>query len=352
MRKDLALWMLVAFLLGACGGGDEDENGAECGNGVVEQGETCDEEHEACEKCQVKPGWERLGPGEYRRVEICDNGEDDDDNGLVDCKDPHCDVHPHCRDECVRQADCSVADWTIGVCMDGLCRNAASFDGEGRMLVGEVGLMSRFDVRRTQTKNIKSFSIDYFHPAIPGSGEPLSCEILAERARGARLDRAEFNVIRTAHRTFPSQQQADTFLVRDSGVPATSETQWVTLVRFYEGNLDAQSSIPSGRMLAFACTPALHVQPGTTWDPSRQVEVKVSPTCESNDDCAEGWECITSTGLCAYRQCEPKCEMGYTCRQLSDGTPQCLRRCDPTQPCPANERCDYTPGWEPACYPF
>lgn len=349
--KNLALWVFLAFLLGACGSEGNGDDKAECGNGVEEKGEECDDGHEACEKCRVKEGWEKIAPGEYVRVEICDNGIDDDDNELVDCEDPYCETHSACVTDCSSQAQCGDDPRAVQVCMDGICRMAVTFDGEGKVLVGEVGIMNQFDIRRTKLSSIKSYTVEYFHPAIPGSSSPLTCETLATQAREATLVPSKYNVIRTIHNAF-TQSSGDTFLIRDSGVPATSDVGWVTLTRFFEGNREAQSGVPTGRMLAFSCVPELQVFPGSTWDPSRQEVVDVSPTCSSDSDCADGWECITSTGLCAYRQCEPSCPQGTTCRQLASGDAQCLVKCHPTLPCESGYRCDSTPGWEPACFPF
>ncbi len=59
-----------------------------CGNGQVDAGEQCDDANrsdgDGCSKfCLAE--------------ESCDNGLDDNDDGLVDCEDLNCDGHPACR---------------------------------------------------------------------------------------------------------------------------------------------------------------------------------------------------------------------------------------------------------------
>lgn len=347
--KMLALWMLLAFLLGACGGGDDPEDEAECGNGVVEAGEECDEESEACDACKRVPGWE-CPPGEdCFRVEICDNGVDDDENELVDCADPSCETDEACMTGCQSQAACMTEGTAVEVCVEGICRTAATFEG-GEALEGQVGIVNQFDPARTRVNTIKSYSMEYFHPAIPGSSEPLTCERLAEEARAGTLDPSKFNLLRFAPRMFPSDAR-DTYLLRDSGVLVTSDEKWVVLTRFYEGHLNQDADRVTGRMIAFSCVEDLSVLPGS-WDPARQVEIEVQPSCTSDAHCAEGWECMPAVGLCAYRQCDPPCDARVdTCREL-EGKPTCLAKCQENNPCDPGFRCDQTPGWEPACFPL
>lgn len=348
--RDLALWVFVAFLLGACGGENGEDDKAVCGNGIVEKGEECDDDSEACQDCKIAPGWE-CPPGEdCFPVEICDNGEDDTGNGLTDCEDPYCETHPNCVSDCNSQGQCVQNDTAVEVCMEGICRMASAFNDKGEVLVGEVRLMNQFDRRRTNPAQIKSFTLQYFHPAIPGSAEPLTCEKLAELARANTLDGTSLNVIRTAHRDF-SSQDGDTYLIPDTGVPATSDVPWLALTRFYEGNRETLAPRPpTGRMLAFSCAPALHVFSGA-WDPSWTVTVDAEPTCTADSHCADGWTCVTSSGICVYRACDPPCDhQGETCRQLSSGEPACLQKCHETLPCGSNMKCDKTPGWEPACF--
>lgn len=345
--KKLAPWMLLGFLLAACGGeGDEDK--AVCGNGIVEAGEECDRQDESCQQCKIAPGWECPEDGDCYRVEICDNGEDDTGNGLTDCEDPSCDTHPACVTECRSQAECSTQIPAVEICAEGLCRAVATYDENGKPLVGEVGLFNQFKTNRTNVSTIRSYSIEYFHPVIPGSSERLTCERLAEMARFSTLDVGALNRIRFAPRSFSGTE--DSHLLRDSGVLVTSDVKWVVLTRFFEGPLSNDSNRVTGRMLAFSCIDGLDVLPGS-WDDSRLVAVDVQPTCETNDHCAEGWTCMAAVGICAYRQCEPACDArGYTCREL-DGEPVCLLKCSENKPCPPGHRCDISEGWEPACYP-
>ncbi len=69
------------------------------------------------------PGWEQISRhvepiGGYFKIlpdrvrstfdptkEVCDNGEDDTGNGLVDCKDPDCEYDKACRENCTDQKD-------------------------------------------------------------------------------------------------------------------------------------------------------------------------------------------------------------------------------------------------------
>lgn len=344
--RKILLPFFLGLLFAACGNEDPAEK-AVCGNGVVEPGEECDDDSEACDNCRRAPGWHCPEGEECVRVEICDNGVDDDDNGFLDCEDPWCDTHEACVTGCTSQSDCRAADRTVEVCMEGICRVATSYDDEGNVLLGEVGIVNEFDPRRTNTLSIKSYSIHYFHPAIPGNtSEKLSCDTLAELARSASLDPRAFNVIRNSNWDFPNTGN-QSYLVRDSGVPATGETGWVVLIRFFTGPRASETRVPTGTMLAFSCLEDFDNPPGG-WDESRQVEVQVEPACRNDGDCAEGWECQVAAGLCTFK-CDPVCEPGFTCRQLENGEPACLRKCD-SLPCEPGYICDETPGWVPACF--
>lgn len=341
-------WFLLALLLVACGGNGGGGGAGEpvCGNGIVEEGEECDEESEACdENCKRVPGWHCPEGEECIRVEICDNGEDDDENGLVDCDDPWCEDDPVCIRECSRQADCRIEGRYVEVCDGGICRDATIKDDEGNVLLGEVGIYNTFDRRRTNPADIRSYSLTYFHPALPGSSERLTCETLAELSRSASLNPAAFNVIRS--NSFEFQADQTTVLIRDNHVQATDETGWIVLIRFYTGKRNSQTHEPTGTMLAFSCIEDVKVAPGP-WDPARQVSVQVKAGCERQADCPEGWECMQQVGTCYYK-CDPPCGAGYVCRQLPNGEPACLRRCDAV-PCEPGQICDMTPGWVPACY--
>jgi len=346
-------WFLFALLLAACGGSGGGGGGGGsgepvCGNGIVEEGEECDEESEACdENCQRVPGWHCPEGQNCVRVEICDNGEDDDDNNLVDCDDPWCENEPACIRECSRQADCALEGRDREVCADGTCHNAVLKDEEGKVLLGEVGIFNEFDLRRTNPASIKSYSIYYFHPALPGSSERLSCGVLAELSRAASLDPAAFNVMRAQTYDFHGQPNQTSFLLRDKDIQATGETGWVVLVRFYSGKRDEKTHEPTGTMMAFSCLEDVRVVPGA-WNPERQISVRARASCESHDECPDGWECMLQVGTCYYK-CDPACRAGYVCRQDRNGEPVCLRRCDAV-PCEPNQICDQTPGWVPACY--
>lgn len=345
--KILALWMLLGlglFVVAACSGDD-----AVCGNGIVEAGEECDDDTEACDKCMIKQGWE-CEDGDCYRVELCDNGIDDDENGLVDCDDPGCDTDPACITGCKSQSECSWTGGATEICTEGICRTVATFDDDGKVITGEVGVFNQFDTTRTRVNTIKSYLMEYFHPAIPGSSEKLDCEFLAEAARSGTLDTLELNRIRVAPRIFPSDSR-DSYLLRDNGVLVTSDTKWLMLTRYFEGKFSEDSATRvTGRMLAFSCVEELEVFPGE-WDPSTQVPVDVQPGCYDDEHCAEGWECMKAVGLCAYQQCDPPCDArGFTCRQDANGEPKCLPKCHENRPCEPGYRCDETPGWEPACY--
>lgn len=63
--------------------------------------------------------------------EICDDGQDTNNNGLVDCDDPYCFDDPACTDEpgpgpdsCSSDADCAVGE----VCFGGTCHGESEFD--------------------------------------------------------------------------------------------------------------------------------------------------------------------------------------------------------------------------------
>lgn len=356
------LWILVAVPLLACGEKDkpgpkeeEPEVEAVCGNGVVEEGEACDDGNtdadDGCSpECEKEPGWNCEEDGSCIRVEICDNGEDDDDNGLVDCEDPACELADNCKTDCSGQATCSaeVAPPVVSVCADGICRIATSFDDEGNALWGDIGVYHRYETNRTQVKNLRSFQMVILHPSVPNSSEPLNCEKLSDAVRKGTLDLSRLNVLaKTNNDTATGERQGE--LIPMAKVPATSDAKWLVLSRFYTGARDPQTREPTGQMPAFACLEGFENPPGA-WEPGRQVEVPVEPACRNNSHCPTGWTCEAMVGLCFYRQCDPACESGYVCRELPDGEPACLATCEPGDPpCPPGFRCDTTPGWRPAC---
>lgn len=359
MRSLKSGWLvlLLASFLVACGG-DDDEPGV-CGNGVVEKGEQCDDGNtsndDGCSStCQLEPGWSCDENGDCERVEICDNGIDDTGNGLVDCQDPTCDTHAACVTECSTQASCASGgggDRAVWVCAEGVCRNATSYGTDGEVLYGEVGIVNQYDQRRTKVSTLRSYSVQIFHPSIPGSQDRLTCDQLTTWAREANLDASKLNVMKATSNQFVQTNDRQNDLIRVADVPATGDENWLVLTRFFTGGLHIDSKEPTGQMPALSCIENFSNPPGE-WDPSRQVQVDVEAACRSDADCADGWTCQTSVGLCAYLRCDPTCSAGEVCRELPNGEPACMIRCEAGDPpCPVGNRCDTTPGWRPACFP-
>lgn len=363
--KNLQSGWLILFLASAalslplaCGPGEEDEPKAVCGNGVVEKGEECDDgntdDEDGCSStCRHEEGWQCDETGDCERIEICDNGIDDTDNGLIDCEDPSCDTDSACRTDCSAQSTCTTGGSSdvVSVCTDGVCRSAASYGKDGEVLHGEVGIVNKYDQRRTKVSTLRTYSVHFFHPTVPGSKERLTCETLMTLARQATLEPSKLNVIKTISNQFVQTSDRQNDLIRVADVPATGEENWLALTRFYTGSLGVESKQPTGQMPALSCIENFRNPPGK-WDPSRQVEVEVQAACRNDGDCASGWTCQTAVGLCAYMRCDPACVSGEVCREMDDGEPSCMIRCEAGDPpCPVGNRCDTTPGWRPACFP-
>ncbi|MFH2011063.1 MAG: DUF4215 domain-containing protein [bacterium] len=110
-------------------GGSSDASGADsgpdassavCGNGNVEPGEECDDGNTASGDGCASNCTSEVDP------EICDNGSDDDGDGLVDCADSDCANNPACPPACgngILEAgeECDDGNFTLGDGCDGRC---------------------------------------------------------------------------------------------------------------------------------------------------------------------------------------------------------------------------------------
>lgn len=66
------------------------------------------------------------------KVEICDNGRDDDRDGFIDCDDSNCEGYPAC-------GDCEVSEEPEGTCIDGLDNDCDGLVDEADPDCGGVG---------------------------------------------------------------------------------------------------------------------------------------------------------------------------------------------------------------------
>jgi cysteine-rich repeat protein len=111
--------------IGLCAGPDPDCSPAVCGNGIVDDAEECDDgnavDGDGCSTlCLFETG-----------AEVCDNGIDDDLDGLIDCDDPDCVqacTEPVCGNGIVEPGE---------MCDDG---NAADGDGCSALCMQEAGM--------------------------------------------------------------------------------------------------------------------------------------------------------------------------------------------------------------------
>ena len=106
MRRSIAFVSLVfssSLLATACTPTDLTEDGTESESSSEEEGSESESEGEGEAEATTDSTEEgSTSEGETGGVEVCDNGEDDDGDALVDCND----------DDCLGQGDCAPTSWT------------------------------------------------------------------------------------------------------------------------------------------------------------------------------------------------------------------------------------------------
>jgi len=327
----LALAALLAAAAPACGSSSDDGDGGAAGSGGDGGPDTGDE--------------------------ICDNGEDDDGDEAVDCEDPNCAAFAACQTECTEQVPACESD-TRGridrVCIAGSCEPAGQISETGTLLRGGVRVVNQLpESLQTQASQNRSFLVELVHPVRP-DGSMASCDALLDDARaGGPI--AGYNLVgrSVGSVTATSGQENIPAPAFEMPVPEPG-AGWLLLTRLY-GALD--NGQPAGELMALGCKAGVVIPAGEfVDDDAHRVTVQMQPVCSPSDpnSCPEPLTCKFGALVCRDERCTDCTGAAVICRDV-DGDPMCLKRCDPdkldTAPCPANHRCDTTPGFSPACIP-
>lgn len=290
--------------------------------------------------------------------EICDNGVDDDGDEAVDCDDPNCleveACHIGCTDQ-VPACEGSTSATISQICMQGTCVPAGQVSDDGAIVRGDMQVFNQLApaLQGGLTARNKAYLVEVFHPENP-DGSAASCDAIVEAGLsgrtipGVNLVGSIGNKIQVPDTTVPT-------LVPGLPVPPEGKS-WIFLTRFY--STSDQQGRPAGELFAIGCKANVVVPPGAyvEGDESHTLSLTMQPVCNpaDADSCSGGKTCQVGALVCRDRRCGTECSGldRETCREI-DGEPTCLKQCDPESlPCTGDgERCDTTPGEQPACVP-
>ena len=293
------------------------------------------------------------GGGGAPSSELCDNGIDDDANGQIDCLDAGCAADESCRiggNECSAQIPDCEGDLNGSInqiCAGGTCAAAGPIQPDATLRRGNVIVQNQLDGVRPDL--VRSFLVRVYHPSRP-DGSTLTCADLA--AMADREDPAQVNVILRV--TGGVSQQGATIAAPAFGAPVSEEGQpFLVHTTFYSADRDTLTAEPRGEFVGLGCEQGVVIPEGEyVQDEAHTVGVAVKPICDpANDTCPAPKTCLVGARICRDQRCEPACQSIAACRDVGNG-PECLRKCDPSDPQCANlERCDATEGEPSVCVP-
>jgi hypothetical protein len=289
-------------------------------------------------------------------TEDCFNGVDDDADGAIDCLDPSCLVIAECTPDCTGQVPGCEGDQQGAinrVCVGGSCEAAGQISEDGALLRGSVVVYSTLVAAiQAQAGQNKAYLVEFFHPVRP-DGSQATCDDLFEAGRsGAPVE--GFNVVGS---TSGSINVGDTTIPSmATGIPVEAEgSGWLMLSRLYGAR---DNGMPAGELVGLGCQESVIIPAGEfVDDAAHAVNVSIQPVCSPSDpnSCPGELTCKFGALVCRDERCVDCVGSRVICRDV-DGSAECLQRCDPetigTSPCPADHRCDTTPGYSPACIPL
>jgi len=124
------------------------------------------------------------GPDETKDTEICNNGIDDDENGLSDCADPSCASDAACQagSECAKQEDCASRPFgdylndPIPLCLNAMTCSTPEASIDLHFQVKRPGYVAT-PVGTVNTRFVKKVAVD---------GSPVNCARLKEIASSCK----------------------------------------------------------------------------------------------------------------------------------------------------------------------
>jgi hypothetical protein len=285
--------------------------------------------------------------------EACDGaGLDEDLDGAADCLDSDCVALPRCLETatCTRQfgvagEGCqfdSHADVAAICAPDLRCDPAGPARPDGTLRRGNLVPLNHVSALWMDPRG---FVVRVFHPRRPGTPDRLTCAALAS------LNVDDDHLVNRVQRSNGViSVSADYVPTPAFELPLPGAEPFLLQVRLYSNTPDPITREPRGELLGDGCLDGIQVPEGDyVADADHRPIVEIEPACSPTRPCTAPKTCVY--GQCVDDRCNPACTGGRACREW-DGVPTCLVRCNPDDPsCPADQRCDATPGEPAVCVP-